>query len=100
MTELLSPLEGVPLTTSTPESMIGEAGGLPFLTSVSSRTDSLPQPKYFWPSSTWTLPAFSSSGAGGIVSNEITFTFAGRFASALRVKTGQPPTEIHAPRSG
>ena len=42
----------VAVTTSTPESMIVAAGGLPDLMSASSRTDSLPQPKYFWPSST------------------------------------------------
>ena len=49
---------------STPESMIGDAGILPFLMSCSSFTDSLPQPKYFWPSSTWTLPSRSRSSAG------------------------------------
>jgi len=42
-----------------------------------------------------------ASGAGGIVSNEITLVRAGSTAaSALRVNTGQPPTEIQAPRPG
>ena len=69
--------------------------------SRSSRTDSLPQPKYFCPSSTCTLPSRSRSSAGLIVSKEITFVFDGStLASAFRVNTGQPPTEIHAARSG
>ena len=69
--------------------------------SRSSFTDSLPQPKYFWPSRTWTLPSRKRSSAGLMVSNEMTFVFDGSTpASALRVNTGQPPTEIHAARSG
>ena len=81
--------------------MIGDAGFLPFLMSRSSLTDSLPQPKYFCPSSTWTLPSRSRSSAGLMVSNEITFVFDGStLASALRVNTGQPPTEIHAREIG
>src|SRR5436190_6572686 len=88
------------VTTSTPESTIGDAGIRPALMSARSRTDSPPHPKYFWPRSTCTLPALSRSGAGGMVSNEITLVCGGTLARALRVNTGQPPTEIQAPRSG
>src|SRR5262245_57872167 len=80
--------------------MMGDDGILPALISARRRTDSLPQPKYFWPRSTCTLPALSRSGAGGIVSNEITLVCEGTAASPFRVNTGQPPTEIQALRSG
>jgi hypothetical protein len=81
--------------------MIAVFGGRPAMVSTSSLTGSEPQPKYFCPRRTWTFPLFINSGAGGVVSNEITFVFAGSTeARALRVNTGQPPTEIHAPRSG
>src|SRR5262249_27247537 len=77
------------VTTSTPESMIGAGGRLPSTMFFNSLTDSSPQPKYFWPSSTWTFPSRSRSSAGSIVSNETTFVFDGSTAaSALRVKTG------------
>ena len=76
------------------------AGGRPALTSASILTGSLPQPKYFWPIRTCTLPARMMSGAGGTVSKLTNLVLAGSTgSSALRVKTGQPPTEIHAPRS-
>ena len=90
------------VTTSTPESMMALAGLLPFRTrSTRILTGSLPHPKYFCPSSTCTLPALSRSGAGGFVSNEMNFVFFGLTgSSALAVNTGQPPTEIQAPRSG
>jgi hypothetical protein len=40
------------------------------------------------------------SGAGGLVSNEITFVVAGTGPSAFCVNTGQPPTDTQAPRFG
>jgi hypothetical protein len=40
--------------------------------SRSSFTGSAPQPKYFWPMSTCTLPVLIRFGAGGLVSNEMT----------------------------
>src|SRR5918994_1528647 len=89
------------VTTSTPELMIGFGGIRPLAMPCSSRTDSLPQPKYFWPSSTCTLPSRRSARPLSTVSNEITLVIAGSTAaSALRAKTGQPPTAIHAARSG
>src|SRR5450759_3522265 len=48
---------------STPESMIGDGGIRPALMPARIRTDSPPQPKYFWPSSTCTLPALRRSGS-------------------------------------
>jgi hypothetical protein len=81
--------------------MIGRDGIFPCVMSYSSFTASLPQPKYFWPISTATRPSRSRSSAGWIVSNASSFVFAGSIAAlALRVKTGQPPVEIQAARSG
>src|SRR5579864_8813701 len=81
--------------------MIGLAGFWPWRASYRSCTLWLPQPKYFCPSSTWTLPARTRFGAGGFVSNDTNVVFAGLTGvSAFAVNTGQPPTEIQAPRSG
>ena len=73
--------------------MIGLAGGLPFLMPCRIFTGSLPQPKYFWPSRTWTLPERSRSMALSTVSNEMTLVFDGVDAGERVAREHRPAAD-------